>query len=125
MNCRLRTIALAAMLATFLLADGAIAQVLPRPRAARGRYTPSPTLSPYLDYFRTPEGPLDSYHQFVRPQIQLGQILRQQEADSDMQAQRIQRLDSQLDQARRTGTLAPTGVGAAYFNYSHFYPTKR
>jgi hypothetical protein len=96
-----------------------------RPQAPSRSYSPSPTLSPYLDYFRAPQGPLDSYHEYVRPKIDLRNTLAQQDRQMRAQAQGLRALNNDWSRAQRTGTLAPTGTGAGFFNYSHFYPGRQ
>lgn len=88
-------------------------------------YAPGPALSPYLDYFRTPLGPLDSYHEFVRPRVRLQQQLQQQDTRLRRQAQDLRALDQRITAPQRPGEAAPTGTGATFFNYSHFYPALR
>ena len=88
-------------------------------------FTGTPTLSPYLDYFREPRGPLDAYHEYVRPRVELRETLQQQNRQLNAQARELRSLNTQWQRGRETGTLAPTGVGARFFNYSHFYPNMR
>lgn len=88
-------------------------------------YAPGPALSPYLDYFRTPTGPLDSYHEFVRPRLQLQQRLRQQQQQIRRQAQDLRALDERIIPPQRSETTAPTGTGAGFLQHSHFYPSLR
>ncbi len=88
-------------------------------------YSSRPTLSPYLDYFRTPLGPLDNYHEFVRPRVQLQQQLQQQESQLRRQTQGLHELREQIMAPQRTDTVAPTGTGARFFHHSHFYPSLR
>lgn len=95
----------------------------PGPRN-RSYYRP-PTLSPYLDYFRPPQGLFDNYHEFVRPKINLRNTLEQQDTQLRAQAQELRKMNNQWNRARQTGTLAPTGTGAGFFNYSHFFQTTR
>ncbi len=88
-------------------------------RSYGGRYRSpyGPTLSPYLDYFRRDTGVLDPYNAFIRPrrqlQNELGAIVQQERAENV-------RLQNQI-QGIRTATAAPTGTGATFFNYSHYY----
>ncbi len=88
-------------------------------------FSPGPTLSPYLEYFRTPLGPLDSYHEFVRPRVQLQQRLRQQDAQLRRQAQDLRVLDQRMVAPQRPSDASPTGTGATFFHHSHFYPALR
>ena len=72
-----------------------------------------------LDYFRRDVGVLDPYNTFVAPRRQLYsqlQTLNQQE-QADFQA-----AQSQISSVRQSAA-APTGVGARFMNYSHYYPS--
>ncbi|MFO0817920.1 MAG: hypothetical protein U1A77_08265 [Pirellulales bacterium] len=94
--------------------------------ASGGRYQSrsGPTITPYLDYFRRDNGQLTPYHNFVQPKFQLRE--NQQQVDSFMRQEMtrgatLQREVNQLQQMRQS-TARPTGSGATYMNYSHFYP---
>jgi hypothetical protein len=88
-----------------------------------GRYRSpyGPTLSPYLNYFRQDTGVLDPYNTFIRPlrqlDNQLGQMQQQEQAANTRLQQQIQGI--------RAETAAPTGTGATFMNYSHYYRTGR
>jgi hypothetical protein len=91
-----------------------------------GRYQSrsGPTITPYLDYFRQDNGQLTPYHNFVQPKFQLRE--NQQQVDGFMRQEmtrgaNLQREVNQLQQLRQS-TARPTGSGATYMNYSHFYP---
>jgi len=84
------------------------------------RYQPpaGPTTTPYLNQFRadlstTP----NSYDSFVVPQQRLQRNLydltQSQQAD-------FRKVESDIKQVR-TSTAAPTGVGASFQNFSHYY----
>ncbi len=88
-------------------------------------WQPGPTLSPYLDYFRRPLGPLDSYHEFVRPRRQVQQRLQQQDLQLRRQAQGLQSVQEQIARPQRPSGAAPTGTDAGFFRHSHFYPSLR
>lgn len=87
------------------------------------RYSPpgGPTMPRALDYFRRDVGVLDPYNTFVSPRRQLDrnlQTLRQQEEyNARLARQEISQLNSQI----RESTAAPTGTGATFMNYSHYY----
>ncbi len=111
-----------------LITCGAVAngQGWSRPQGSSTRSgSRTPTLSPYLDYFRAPQGPLDSYHEYVRPKINLRNTLAQQDRQLRTQGQGLRTLNREWSRAKQTGTIAPTGTGAGFFNYSHFYPGKQ
>jgi hypothetical protein len=84
-----------------------------------------PPLSPYLLFSRRPTGIYDNYHAFVRPRIDMRTALRVQ----DQQIGYLNRNLAVVERDVRTlstvreSAVAPTGVGSAYMNYSHFYPT--
>jgi hypothetical protein len=88
-------------------------------RSYGGRYRApyGPTISPYLDYFRRDTGVLDPYNAFIRPRRQLENQLGQM-AQEDRAAN--VRLQQQI-QGIRESTAAPTGRGATFMNYSHYY----
>lgn len=113
-----RTIGLLAMLLVAASVDTALAQG-GRYRGFGGRYSSpyGPTMSPYLDYFRRDTGVLDPYNTFIRPrrqlQNQLSDIVQQEQAQTAKLQQQIQGI--------KEAQAAPTGVGASYLNYSHYY----
>lgn len=103
-----------------------------------------PTLSPYLDLYRNGQGAMPNYHQFVRPQLRLQQILDQQNYQSRSIGYRTGRVETDLvnwaslmgdpgtgpvqsyDWARKSNTISrPTGVGARFDNTGHFYGGRR
>lgn len=79
-----------------------------------GRYQPSrPTVSPYLNLFQQRRGPIPNYHLYVRP------ILQQQQINAQQQAA-VQQVQQGLQQTQTT-VQGPTGIGAGYRNFSHYY----
>ena len=112
-----------APLALFVLvvcaADLCLAQGGGGYRSYGGRYRSpyGPTITPYLDYFRRDTGVLDPYNTFIRPrrqlENQLGQMAQEERAANIRLQQQIQGI--------RQETAAPTGRGATFMNYSHFY----
>ncbi len=76
----------------------------------------SPPLSPWLSLYRHDTGPLDNYHTFVRPQLQLRETIRKQDS-------RIQMLGQEVTQFQENGGVPPTGTGSVFMSYSHYYPT--
>jgi hypothetical protein len=100
---------------------------------AQGPYQPrtyepaSPTLSPYLDYFRQNAGVLNNYHTFIRPQQQLQNTINQQNAAIQRNARRLGTLNLDVTNLKefRESVISPTGHGATFMNYSHYYPSAR
>ncbi len=85
-------------------------------------YTPSrPTLSPWLNLYNKNAGPIDNYHNYVRPEIQLRDTLQQQENQIGQQDSTIRSLGQQVTRMGQTGKMAPTGIGSRYMNLSHYY----
>jgi hypothetical protein len=86
------------------------------------RYYPpaGPTLPAQLNYFRRDVGLLDQYNAFVQPNqraaYQFQQLANQQQADF----QAAQKQFNQLKEIRPS-EAAPTGVGATFMNYGHYY----
>jgi hypothetical protein len=106
-------LAVAAGLAVSIFADQAQAQMRYRPPAG-------PTLPSQLNYFRRDVGLLDQFNTFVRPQRQLEAQLRQMTEQQLADYRQTQRELEQLQQVRPS-EAAPTGVGATFLNYSHYY----
>ena len=84
------------------------------------RYSPpgGPTLTPYLDYYRADLSTLPNpYQSFIVPQRQMQRnmydLARNQQAD-------VRKIESDIKQIR-AAAAAPTGVGASFQNYSHYY----
>lgn len=95
--------------------------------SAQIRYqSPSgPTLPSQLNYFRRDVGVLDQYNTFIQPQRQLEAQLRQM---NQQQLDEYRSTQRQLEQLKeiRPSQAAPTGTGAIFLNYSHYYrlPTR-
>ena len=110
------------------------------------RYRPyRPTLSRYLDYFRSYNnaaelgGALDplgapSYDGFVRPRFDLDQYLNRQsdrlQSLSNRVDQNVRTLRSEVEevsgqQTIRQSPARATGIGAGFQNYSHYYSNRR
>ncbi|MFO0911789.1 MAG: hypothetical protein U0795_02425 [Pirellulales bacterium] len=87
---------------------------------AQGTWTPRPTLSPYLDYFRTDTGLLPQYQQFVRPKMQLRDELVRQNGQLVQQQQQISNVGRNLSRFVEQGTR-PTGSRSVFGNHSHYY----
>jgi hypothetical protein len=100
----------------FVLCDSANAQQLRR--GAPYRYVPpgGPTMPSGLNYFRQDTGLLDPYNAFVAPQRNLNQQLGTLYDQQQLDASNIRRL-----QNPREVNVAPTGTGAVFMNYSHYY----
>jgi hypothetical protein len=83
------------------------------------RYTPpaGDPLPNALNYFRRDVGVLDPYNAFVEPRRQLDRRIQRMEFEQEASDRRQQ---SAINQVRRPAA-APTGSGATFMNYSHYY----
>ena len=106
-------LAVLAGLVLLLAAESALAQNRYQPPAGH-------TLPSQLNYFRRDVGLLDQYNTFVQPQRQLEQRLRQMTQQQLDDYRSAQRQIEQIKQIRPTDA-APTGTGAGFLNYSHYY----
>lgn len=117
----IRTIS-ALCLAAFLCLMSTTAQAQVREKYGRSYQPSRPTLSPYLNFFRSDTGVMDNYNTFVRPRQQLQDELNQQNYRLRTLNRDINQLEQQqATQTIRPSTIAPTGVGSTFMNYSHYY----
>ncbi|PHR89742.1 MAG: hypothetical protein COA78_35680 [Blastopirellula sp.] len=90
-----------------------------QPRPSRYQSPSGPALSPYLNYFRRDVGVTDQYNAFVNP-------IQNQQRFNSRQTQSVSGLRNQvqgIENGRNVAPsrLSPTGKGATFMNYSHFY----
>lgn len=104
----------AGMVLALAMSSSALGQV-PRYRPPGG-----PTMPRALDYFRRDVGVLDPYNTFVAPRRQLDRNLQTLQAREEYNTQRVEKELSQI----RKSTAAPTGTGATFMNYSHYYSSR-
>ncbi len=92
------------------------------------RYSPPsgrPTVSPYLNLFRNNfNNPLPNYQTFVRPMQEQQRANQEFSRQFRRQSMQINRLQTDQQLLQRQTQAAPTGIGATFFNYSHFYPRR-
>lgn len=104
--------------ATFVASSNASAQGVTL--GPTGRYSTTPTLSPYLDLLRSGGGALPNYQQFVRPRLRLRNELVNQSREIARQNREIQVLNQR---SRRPDTVpSGTGTPSRFLDYSSFYP---
>ncbi len=89
-------------------------------------YRPSqPTFSPWLNLYQKNSGPLDNYHTYVRPEMQLRDTLRQQHTMLREQGEGILELSGQMEAVQHGRSPAhPTGAGSVFMDYGHYYDLK-
>ena len=97
------------------------------------RYQPArPTLSPYLNFFRTDVGVVHNYLRVVQPSIQLQSTLNRQQLQIGRQQSEIQLLLHSQRQPITTSSVrrppliaaqrpTPPHTAATFSNYSHYY----
>jgi hypothetical protein len=88
-------------------------------------YSPSPTISPYLNLFREDlEGGSDfNYQTLVRPQIRQQELNQQLQQQNFAIAQRLQAISAQSDfNPQGSESQPPTGHQTVFQYYGHFYP---
>ena len=83
-----------------------------------------PTLSPWLNLYRRDPGPVGSYLSYVRPEQRLLSTLSRQRTGLARQEAALSRLQSELSQVGPETTIAPTGTGATFMNYSRYFDTR-
>jgi len=86
-------------------------------------YRPAqPTFSPWLNLYQRNSGPLDNYHTFVRPEMQLRATLRQQRTMLQDQGEGLRELSGQVSAVQQSRAPAhPTGAGSVFMDYEHYY----
>jgi hypothetical protein len=120
-----RTVAIVGLLAAaaMTLAPPASAQM---PMMNRN-YQTTPTMSPWLNLYRRDTGPLDNYHTFVRPQMELQQTLTRQDDVNQRQSDRIAGLSQRVTQMQdKPAGPRPTGsaTGSGFMHFSHYYNSR-
>ena len=86
-----------------------------------------PPLSPWLNLYTKGGGPVDPYHMFVQPSLQLNNALQGQQADIQRNTAGLgtvsNRVMTQMEEMR-TGP-EPTGMGASFLNHGVYFNTNR
>ena len=124
------------LLACLLLTAAASAQY----GATRSSWFPQnnpSTLSPWLEMQRISTSELDTYHQYVKPRLEMERLMMAQQREINRQQDIQKTMQREISQARNFRQKAdapdfkmqmgatPTGKGAAYGNYLHYYPQKK
>jgi len=93
-----------------------------RSASAQQGYRPSrPTLSPYLNLYRTDSGIVDNYNAFVRPNIAMRSALQQQQSALTRQGMNIGTIQQYISGQQRGAARARTTAGA-FMDFMHYYP---
>ena len=92
------------------------------PGQSASRFQPSsPTLSPWLNLYQDSQGPLDNYHSYVRPQMELRDTLSQQRTINQTTSQDLRTLRDSAAGPSKDPRVRATGTRAGYMSYSHYY----
>jgi hypothetical protein len=89
---------------------------------AQTGYPGSGPISPWMNMFQRHPGPLDNYHSFVQPNLELQKTLTQQNAAIQGQQSQLQHLGQRMSEGQQEVAIPPTGTGSVFMDYSHFYP---
>jgi hypothetical protein len=84
-----------------------------------------PTISPWMQMFNRNTGPLDNYHTYVRPQMELNDQLRSQNAAIQRNRTDVSSLGQDVNrmQDERRRPIRPTGANSVFGDYSHYFPS--
>ena len=98
------------------------------------RNNPS-AVSPWLEMQRVSSSELDTYNQFVKPRVEMERLMMAQRREMDRQMDHQKTMQKDIAQVRSfqmqkqdyqmQSFATPTGKGAVYGNYLHFYPPPR
>ncbi len=91
-----------------------------------GGYSPAtPVLSPWLNLYNRQAAPVDNYHAYVQPAMQLQNSLQMQQADIQRNAAGLGSVSDRImsqSEAMRVGP-EPTGMGASFMNHRVYFDT--
>jgi hypothetical protein len=88
-----------------------------------GPYGQPPALSPWLNLYQKQGGPVDNYHMYVQPQLQLQNAFQAQRITNQRNAFEI---DNVMSQMEAVSTLPQqTGVGATFMNHGVYFNNYR
>jgi hypothetical protein len=83
-----------------------------------------PPLSPWFGLYQRNGGPLDNYHTFVQPRIQLDNTLQGHQAAIQRNNAGVTSLGRELSQFTEQDQVHPTGTNSVFMHYSHYYPAQ-
>lgn len=83
-----------------------------------------PVISPWFGLYQRNGGPLDNYHTFVRPQIELNDALLRQQNAIQYNSAGLNTLGRDVNQLQDPRAVRPTGTASGFMNYSHYFPTR-
>ena len=86
-------------------------------------YDSPPAFSPWFNLYQKQGGPLDTYHMFVQPEVQLRNTLQWQQAGIQRNYASFNYVMSQAEVAN--APPQPTGAGSTFMNHGNFFNTYR
>lgn len=96
-----------------------------QPVCAQGIYRPRrPTISPWLNLAGPSYSPVGTYLGDVRPRMEMERALSQQAIMLQQHRTEVRTLGEQVSTLEQRGRAAPTGTGATFMNYSHYFPSR-
>ena len=123
------------VLSAWILSTGTVFAQLGATRNSWFPQNNQPPLSAWLELERVTTTPLDSYNQFVKPQLEMERFLTAQRREKNRQMDDQKMMQKEISQLRNTtrqnqsyqiqSEASPTGKGASYGNYLHYYPQRR
>ena len=91
--------------------------------AQPGYYPSRGPISPWMNMWQRQPGPLDNYHSYVQPQLQLQNQITQQNRSLMQNAQGLESLSQQVNNNQKESQVHPTGTGSVFMDFSHYYPS--
>ena len=127
------------VLSTWVLSTGAVFAQFGETRNSWFPRNNQPPLSAWLELERATTTELDSYNQYVKPQLEMERLLTAQRREMNRQMDDQKTMQKEISQMRNSplrnlqqnqsyqvqSEAAPTGKGAGYGNYLHYYQRRR
>ncbi len=82
----------------------------------------SSPISPWMSLSQRNGGPVDNYHMFVQPQLQLNDVLQRQQAAIGYNYAGMNSLGREMTMTQEHLGVRPTGSASVFMYYSHYYP---
>ncbi len=88
-----------------------------------GGYQPAPALSPWLNLYQKQGGPVDNYHLYVQPQLQLRDTLQSQQMGIQANSAAVDAVGERNLSQREASFAGPqqTGASATFFNQGSYF----
>ena len=126
------------VLSTWMLSNGTLFAQFGGSRNSWFPRNNPPPLSAWLEMERATTSQLDSYHQYVKPQLEMERLLMAQRREANRQMDDQKTMQKEISQMRNSQMrnlqqnqsyqlqteASPTGKGAGYGNYLHYYPQR-